>query len=129
MTLFKKLQNQIYLQLANQLEISPTMNFSATLPMDLSVNKKLKDTLRREWTKWYGNQIKIGLQKKIPIKDIRIDTTLGVLKPVQARCVLTAYNALKRDKQCVIRGWKLMGLSAKSKKKSKFQSNDDEKQE
>lgn len=84
--------------------------------MDLSVNKKFKMHLRHEWTKYYSDKIKIGIQNNIPIKDIKVDTTLTTLKPKHAGWVVTAYNKLKKDKKCMMRGWQLMGLSARPDK-------------
>ena len=90
-------------------------------PMDLSVNKKLKHHLRHEWTKYYSEKLKIGLQNGIPIKQIKVDTTLTTLKAKHAGWISTAFAKLAKDKKTMMRGWELLGLSRKS-------NDDDEKE-
>ena len=71
-----------------------------------------------------GTVIKLSLpyKKKIAMKNVKVNTTLTNLKPLHAKCVITAYNELNADEETMKRGWQLTGLCSRKSK-----SIDDEK--
>ena len=44
-------------------------------PLDLSVNKAIKDRLRQPFTDWYACQVKLQIESGKSIEDLRVDTT------------------------------------------------------
>ena len=49
-------------------------------PLDLSVNKALKDQLQSSFRKWYAEQVAMQLQQGKSIEDVSVDMQLSVVK-------------------------------------------------
>ena len=54
-------------------------------PLDLSVNKPLKDHLRRSFQSWYSQQVSKQMNEGKKPDEITVDTRLPVMKPLGAR--------------------------------------------
>ena len=64
-------------------------------PLDLSVNKPLKDHLRRSFQSWYSEQVVTKqLDKGEESEDVKVDTRLSIVKPLSARWITSAYDYL-----------------------------------
>ena len=63
-------------------------------PMDLSVNKSLKDTLKKQFIEWYSSQV---YHDKADVEPTPIDLRLSVMKPRNARWTVSTYNDLKEN--------------------------------
>ena len=48
-------------------------------PLDLIVNKAIKDRLRQSFTDWYACQVKLQIESGKSIQDLRVDTRLSVM--------------------------------------------------
>ena len=81
-------------------------------PLDLSVNKPLKDPLRRSFKPWYSEHVsKLLEERKVPEDiDVKVDTRLSIMKPLSARWITSAYDYLRSDSGIVHGGFIEAGI-------------------
>ena len=79
-------------------------------PLDLSVNKTLKDHLRRSFQSWYSDQVSKQLQEGIEPEDIKVDTKLSIMKPLGTRWITSAYDYLRSESGIVHGGFLKAGI-------------------
>ena len=72
-------------------------------PLDLSVNKPLKDHLRCSFQSWYSEQVSKQLEEGKEPEDIKVDTRLSVMKPLGARWITSACDYI-RSESGIVRG-------------------------
>ena len=57
-------------------------------PLDVSINKPVKDLLRKKFTDWYAEKIMtVALQP--------VDMKLGIMKPIGAKWMIKAFNYIQ----------------------------------
>ena len=66
-------------------------------PLDLSVNKPLKDHLRSKFQSWYSEQVSKQMNDRKQPEDIEVDMKLSVMKPLSARWIISAYDYLRNE--------------------------------
>ena len=72
-------------------------------PLDFSVNKPLKDHLRRSFQSWYSEQVSKQLEEGKEPEDVKVDTRLTIMKPLGAKWLTSAYDYL-RSESGIVRG-------------------------
>ena len=92
------------LQESNILSVIVPSNCTDILqPLDLSVNKPLKDHLRCSFQSWYSEQVSKQLEEGKEPEDIKVDTRLSVMKPLGARWITSACDYI-RSESGIVRG-------------------------
>ncbi len=76
--------------------------------MDLSVNKCIKDFLRKEFNGWYSSQVYKQLDNN---EQTPVDLPLSVLKPLGAQWLINTFNYLVANNDIIINGFKASGIS------------------
>ena len=95
-------QNNIY-------SISIPANCTDRLqPMDLSVNKSSKDQLKTQFMEWYSSRVYCN---QADAKPTPVDLCLSIMKPLNARWILKAYNYIKENKSIVENEFKEAGIA------------------
>ena len=79
-------------------------------PIDLSVNKTLKNQFRQSFTGWYAEQVKKQIENGVPVEEVKTDLRLLVLKELEAKWMLSAYDYLKFRRCIVENGFKKAGI-------------------
>ena len=79
-------------------------------PLDLSANKALKDQLRASFRQWYAQEVSKQLQEGKNPEDISVDMRLSVLKELQAKWLVSAYDYLCANPLIGINGFKNAGI-------------------
>ena len=79
-------------------------------PLDLSVNKPLKDHLKRSFQSWYSDQVSKQLQDGRQPEDIKVDTKLSIMKPLGARWITSAYDYLRSQSDIIHGGFSAAGI-------------------
>ena len=78
-------------------------------PLDVSVNKAVKNQLRSQFQSWYAQQVchqyKEGKEKPI---DLRMST----IKPLSASWIVAACNYLKNKPEIIVNGFKEAGIAS-----------------
>ena len=78
-------------------------------PLDLSVNKPLKDEMKQRFQSWYAKKVQKQLASGIAIQDVKIDTRTSTLKPKSANWLMASLNSLAQKPEIVINGFKKAG--------------------
>ena len=84
-------------------------------PLDLTVNKSMKQLEQREFSEYYSKAIGSHL-KSHPngrIEDFKVDIKLSTIKPLHAKTMTKVYNFFKssRGKEIIQSGWRASGIT------------------
>jgi len=77
-------------------------------PLDVSINKAVKDFLRNEFQGWYASQVQIQLQNGSAFPDINL--SLSVVKPLGVTWLKNTLDYLKINPHIAINGFRKAGL-------------------
>ncbi len=94
-----------------ELEYVPANCTSEFQPLDVSGNKEFKGDLKGSFQGHYADQVSKGLAEGLTPADIKVDLQLGTLKPLHAKWVLHAAEALRQNKSVLLAGWKMSGIA------------------
>ena len=64
-------------------------------PLDLSVNKPVKDGMKAKFQQWYADEVKKQLQTT-PVKEIKVNVNLAVVKNPSASWLISVWHGLKK---------------------------------
>ena len=78
-------------------------------PMDLSINKPVKDFLRGKFQKWYSLEVKKGYCQ--PGNVVPVDLRMSTMKPLGAGWLVGAYNYIKGKDSMVKNGFTAAGIT------------------
>ena len=82
------------------------VNFTGRLhPMDVSINKPIKDHMRSLFQKWYAHQMKLQNGNHEPV-----DLRLSVLKPLGAQWFITAFLHIRANPSIIKNGLLKAGI-------------------
>ena len=74
--------------------------------MDLSINKPVKDILKKEFHQWYSDEISAQGEQYTPIK-----LPLSVMKPLGAKWLMKAFNHIQSHPTMIKNGFKAAGIT------------------
>ena len=77
-------------------------------PMDLSINKTLKDFMKSEFNDWYSSVVYKTLDSENPTP---ADLRMAIMKPLGAQWLLKAYKYLMNNREIVKNGFKAAGIT------------------
>ena len=99
-------------------------------PLDLSTNKAVKDHLRANFQTWYAEQVTSQLQQGKKAEEVKVDMRLSILKEMQAKWIVSAFDYLRSHPEIGINGFKTAGIvKAIEEPESLVLSNDKEEDE
>ena len=76
-------------------------------PMDLSVQKIVKNKLRSSFELWFADTIAEKIHEG---EDVKVSTALSILKPLGAKWLVQAHQYLKCNPEIILNGFKSAGL-------------------
>ena len=77
-------------------------------PLDLSVNKPIKDSLRTKFQGWYAGNIAQQLKTQSAIKPA--DLRLSVMKPLGAKWLIEAVEDMKQRRDVIVNSFRNAGI-------------------
>ena len=77
-------------------------------PMDLSVNKSVKEFMRSKFKEWYAAQVSKQLDEGANIAPV--DLKLSTLKPLGAQWLISMYDYLNEHNSIIVNGFKAAGI-------------------
>lgn len=89
-------------------------------PMDLSINKTLKDFMKKELNEWYSSVVYETLDSENPSP---ADLRMAVMKPLGAQWLLKAYKHLAINKEIIQNGFKDAGITDALKEQQSLQGS------
>ena len=78
-------------------------------PVDLSINKPMKDHMKQKFRQWYAAEVQKKL-KTTPINEVQIDVSLSVIKNPSASWIVSGWQALARRPEVAINGFRKSGI-------------------
>ena len=84
-------------------------------PMDLSVNKSLKEFLKKQFGDWYSQMVFKELEES---RRVPVDLRLSEMKPLNATWLKEAHKYLKNNPSIITNGFKASGITGVLKKQS-----------
>lgn len=83
-------------------------------PMDLSVQKSVKDRLKSKFQAWYSNEILKQVEKDTSIDEIQpVDLKMSTLKPLGADWLVQTYKEIAAEPDLVYNGFHCAGIAQK----------------
>ena len=79
--------------------------------LDLNVNGMAKEFLNGKFADWYAQQITKQLDTGLDVYDVKVNTTLSVMKPIHARWIIGLYDYLRNSQEVIIKGFEMAGIS------------------
>ena len=79
-------------------------------PMDLSINKPLKDHMKTSFQMWYAQQVCLQLQQKQVHK--AVDLRLSIVKPLHAHWIMAAFAHMQGKHDPVKNDFHEAGITA-----------------
>ena len=79
-------------------------------PLDLSINKAVKDHLRANFQTWYAEQVTSQLQQGKKAEEVKVDMRLSILKEMHAKWIVSAFDYLRSHPEIGINGFKAAGI-------------------
>ena len=78
-------------------------------PLDISINKPMKDHLKAKFQQWYANEVRKQLET-IPVNQVKVDASLSVVKGPSANWIISGWQALEQRPDVAINGFKKSGI-------------------
>ena len=80
-------------------------------PLDVSVNKPVKDFLHAKFNEWYVAKITEQLGKGPSSRQLQpVDLRLSIMKPVGGRWMIELYDYLKSRPDIIVNGFRHVGI-------------------
>ena len=79
-------------------------------PLDISVNKAVKENLHKSFNIWYAEQVQQQLAQGTVIDMVKVDMRMSVMKELEAKWIVSCYDYLQNNKQIVYNGFKEAGI-------------------
>lgn len=78
-------------------------------PLDISINKPMKDHLKSKFQQWYAQEIKKQLET-VTLSQVKVDVSLQVIKSPNANWIISGWQALEKRPEIAINGFKKSGI-------------------
>ena len=78
-------------------------------PMDISINKPVKDDMKKRFQSWYAAEVQKQL-KEVPVDQVKVDVASSPIKTKSAHWIISAWQALTSRPEVAINGFKKTGI-------------------
>ena len=79
-------------------------------PMDLSINKSCKSSLRQNFSMWYAERVAEQIQSGTPPKDVKINMAMQIMLELSAKWITEFFYYINSNKDIIINGFKKAGI-------------------
>ena len=80
-------------------------------PMDISVNKPLKDELKANFQSWYASEVKKQLEL-VSVDQVKVDVTATAIKRRSTNWIISAWQAIEQRPEIAINRFQRAGIVA-----------------
>ena len=74
-------------------------------PLDVSVNKPIKDHLKKSFQSWYSEEVQKEL-RSVPVREVKVDVSSAVIKTKSVSWFTSAWESIQARPEIVINGFK-----------------------
>ena len=78
-------------------------------PLDVSLNKPMKDELRAKFHVWYASEVEKQM-KEIPAEMVKVDVAMSNIKGKSASWIISSWQALQSRPEIAINGFRKAGI-------------------
>ena len=78
-------------------------------PLDISVNKPMKDHLKIRFQQWYAEEVKKQLET-VSLEQVKVDVGLQVIKCPSANWIISGWQDLEKRSEVAINGFRKAGI-------------------
>ena len=78
-------------------------------PLDISINKPMKDHIKAKFQQWYADEVRKQLET-IPVNQVKVDVSPSVVKGPSANWTISGWQALEQRPDVAINGFKKFGI-------------------
>ena len=86
-------------------------------PLDLAINGVAKSFLKSKFSEWSSKKIAKAFDKGQNIHEVKVDTTLTIMKPIHAQWIISLYDSLRNDVELTKESFKESAISLAIKQK------------
>ena len=79
-------------------------------PMDLSVNKSCKSSLRHNFSTWYAEKVAEEINSGTSPENVKINMEMQLMREVGAKWLTEFFNSVNSNKDLVVNGFKKAGI-------------------
>ena len=80
-------------------------------PLDVAINKPLKDKIKAKFQTWYALQVQNQL-KVVELNQVKVDVSATVVKSPSANWVIAAWQSIESRPELAINGFQQAGIKA-----------------
>ena len=80
-------------------------------PLDISVNKPMKDYPEKRFQQWYALEVKTQLET-VPLSEVKVDVSLQVVKCPSANWIIYGWQELEERSEVAVNSFKKSGIFA-----------------
>ena len=78
-------------------------------PMDISINKPVKNGMRARFQKWYADEVQTQL-KHTSIDEVKVNVAASHIKPLSATWVISTWQEIEQRPELAISGFRGAGI-------------------
>ena len=79
-------------------------------PLDLSVNKPLKSSMRKCFVNWYSARVAEQMNSETSVSNININLAMSLVKPLSANWFIESFDYIKSSPEIILNGFKAAGI-------------------
>ena len=78
-------------------------------PMDISINKPMKNGLRTRFQTWYANEIQKQL-KEVSLDQVQVPVSASIIKPLSANWIISTWQEIEKRPEIAVNGFRAAGI-------------------
>ena len=78
-------------------------------PMDVSINKPMKDGMRTRFQTWYASEVQKQL-KDVPVDQVKVGVTAAAIKSLSANWIISTWQEIENRPDLAISGFRAAGI-------------------
>ena len=79
-------------------------------PLDVSLNKPMKDEMKKRFQSWYAEEVQKQLQAKVPLEQVKVELPSSVMKNKSANWLISSWQTLQQRPVVAIHGFRKAGI-------------------
>lgn len=78
--------------------------------MDASINKPMKDQMRKRFLTWYADNVRTQLEKGTLLEDVKVDMALSAVKNHSTNWMIQSWEAFSQRSEIAVNGIEKAGV-------------------
>lgn len=78
--------------------------------MDVSINKPMKDQMRKRFQTWCADNVRRQLEEGTPLEDVKVNMALSAVKNHSTNWMIQSWEALSQRSEIAVNGFEKAGI-------------------